>query len=241
MQPQYHTHNRNLEESITSQIRAINKRTHDVTFFSVVLGSSKSSSSNSPSRHNGRTSPSSSNTPSHHAHSGHAHHSSRHHTSRDSSSSSTAKKDPSLKLALSPSGGNGSSYNHSRRRLSSPPSFDPRFTSPLALCECGVPDCTSGGASSGSNHSSGPGSLQQLAISGLNCSSTDVRENTLRSGHSAIQTLYAANDVTYPESISINLCNAPDNSTMQCDCGHINCPMCNLMMNLELTDPNVLK
>lgn len=203
-----------------------------------IPGSSKSSS-HSPSRHNGRTSPSSSNTPSHHAHSsGHAHSSSRHHTPRDSSSS---KKDPSLKLALSPSSGGSGSYNHSRRRLSSPPSFDPRFTSPLALCECGVPDCTSGGASSGSNHSSGPGSLQQLAISGLNCSSTDVRENTLRSGHSAIQTLYAANDVTYPESISINLCNAPDNSTMQCDCGHINCPLCNLMMNLELTDPNVLK
>ena len=37
--------------------------------------------------------------------------------------------------------------------------------------------------------------------------------------------------------LSINLVNAPDNSLVQCDCGHINCPMCNLMMNLELTEP----
>ena len=37
--------------------------------------------------------------------------------------------------------------------------------------------------------------------------------------------------------MSINLVNAPDNSLVQCDCGHINCPMCNLMMNLELTEP----
>ena len=51
-----------------------------------------------------------------------------------------------------------------------------------------------------------------------------------------IGTLYAPNNMTYPESISINLLNAPGDSTVQCDCGHINCPFCNLMMNLELTD-----
>ena len=85
-------------------------------------------------------------------------------------------------------------------------------------------------------------SLHQLYISGLNTSSTDMRsEHTVRSGHQEIQTLYAANNVTYPDSISINLVNAPDNSTVQCDCGHINCPLCNLMMNLELTDPSLLK
>lgn len=96
-------------------------------------------------------------------------------------------------------------------------------------------------SSSGSNHSSGHGSLNQLSIAGLNASSTDIRENTVRSGHQDIGTLYAPNNVTYPENISINLVNAPDNSTMQCGCGHINCPLCNLMMSLELTDPNVLK
>ena len=51
-----------------------------------------------------------------------------------------------------------------------------------------------------------------------------------------IGTLFAPNNMTYPESISINLLNAPGDSTVQCDCGHINCPFCNLMMNLELTD-----
>ena len=56
-----------------------------------------------------------------------------------------------------------------------------------------------------------------------------------------IGTLYAPNSKTYhPESISINMLNAPGDSTVQCDCGHINCPLCNLMMNLELTDPNQL-
>lgn len=133
-------------------------------------------------------------------------------------------------------------HYHQRRRLSSPPNFtEPRYGAGQGNCDCGLAECASGGASSGSNHSSGHGSLSQLAISGLNCSSTDMREHTLRSGHQQIQTLYAANNVTYPESISINMCNAPDDSTVQCDCGHINCPLCNLMMNLELTDPNVLK
>jgi len=65
--------------------------------------------------------------------------------------------------------------------------------------------------------------------------STDVRENTVRSGHAEIGTLYAANDVTYPpERVSVNLVNAPEDSLLQCDCGHINCPLCNLLMNLEL-------
>ena len=75
----------------------------------------------------------------------------------------------------------------------------------------------------------------------LSFSSTDIRENTVRSGHQNIRTLYAPNNVTYPpEAMSINLVNAPDNSLVQCDCGHINCPLCNLMMNLELTDPTLL-
>ena len=72
-------------------------------------------------------------------------------------------------------------------------------------------------------------------------SSTDLRENTVISGHQEIRTLYEANNVVYPESVSVNLMNAPGNSTMQCDCGHINCPFCNLMMNLELTDPSQLQ
>ena len=55
-----------------------------------------------------------------------------------------------------------------------------------------------------------------------------------------IGTLFGPNSMTHPESISINMLNAPGDSTVQCDCGHINCPLCNLMMNLELTDPTRL-
>lgn len=66
--------------------------------------------------------------------------------------------------------------------------------------------------------------------------STDMRENTVISGHQEIRTLYAPNNVVYPDSISVNLINAPGNSTVQCDCGHINCPLCNLLMNLELSE-----
>ena len=67
-----------------------------------------------------------------------------------------------------------------------------------------------------------------------------------RSGHrDSISTTYHQNYANSPTStynennqqMSINLVNAPDNSLVQCDCGHINCPMCNLMMNLELTEP----
>ncbi len=71
--------------------------------------------------------------------------------------------------------------------------------------------------------------------------STDMRENTVISGHQEIRTLFAPNNVVYPDSISVNLVNAPGNSTVQCDCGHINCPLCNLMMNLELSEQTFYK
>lgn len=45
--------------------------------------------------------------------------------------------------------------------------------------------------------------------------STDIRENTVISGHLEIQTLFAPNNVVYPDSISVNLINAPGNSTIQ--------------------------
>ena len=82
---------------------------------------------------------------------------------------------------------------------------------------------------------------QRVSHPRIKTSSTDLRENTVISGHQEIRTLYEANNVVYPESVCVNLMNAPGNSTTQCDCGHINCPFCNLMMNLELTDPSVLK
>lgn len=38
----------------------------------------------------------------------------------------------------------------------------------------------------------------------------------------------------------INSMNAPNQSTTQCDCGDDSCPFCNLMLNMEMTDPNML-
>ena len=64
--------------------------------------------------------------------------------------------------------------------------------------------------------------------------------NIVRSGHYELDTLYASNDVvTGP--ITVNVCNAPNNSTLQCGCENINCPFCNLMLSIEKTDPSVLQ
>ena len=42
---------------------------------------------------------------------------------------------------------------------------------------------------------------------------------------------------TLSQITSINIVNAPNDSLVQCGCGHIDCPMCNLMLNLKLTEP----
>ena len=71
-----------------------------------------------------------------------------------------------------------------------------------------------------------------------------LAEEQHESGHRESISTYHQNyanppTTTYNENnhFAINLVNAPDDSLVQCDCGHINCPMCNLMMNLELTEP----
>lgn len=89
----------------------------------------------------------------HHQHQSGGGHHSRHHHHRNSKGDGGNL----LKLELSPTSSSGK--YHQRRRLSSPPSFDP-----------GEVAGGSGHNSSGSNHSSGAGSLQQLAIGGLNAS-----------------------------------------------------------------------
>jgi len=66
-----------------------------------------------------------------------------------------------------------------------------------------------------------------------------VNEDMVISGHLDLNTLYASNDVT-TGPITVNVCNAPNNSTDQCGCENINCPFCNLLMSIEKTDPNVL-
>jgi len=125
------------------------------------------------------------------------------------------------------------------RRLSSPPSLDKDqedFFFSHHYSRNRRKDCDNNGTNATGSNSDSGSSLNKLSISGLNPSSSDLRSNTIISGHQNIGTLFAPNNMTYPESISINLLNAPGDSTVQCDCGHINCPFCNLMMNLELTD-----
>ena len=38
--------------------------------------------------------------------------------------------------------------------------------------------------------------------------------------------------------MTVNLINAPNNSTLQCGCENINCPFCNLMMSIRNTEFN---
>ncbi len=52
--------------------------------------------------------------------------------------------------------------------------------------------------------------------------------------------MFASNDVVTP-AVTVNVVNAPNNSTTQCGCENINCPFCNLMLSIERTDPTVLQ
>lgn len=64
--------------------------------------------------------------------------------------------------------------------------------------------------------------------------------NLVISGHQELNTLYASNDV-HTGPITVNVCNAPNSSTVQCGCENVNCPFCNLMLSIEKTDPTVLQ
>ncbi|QQP37047.1 Uncharacterized protein FKW44_022342 [Caligus rogercresseyi] len=63
----------------------------------------------------------------------------------------------------------------------------------------------------------------------------------VRSGHLEFQSMYASNDCGITGPVTVNVVNAPNNSTMQCGCENINCPFCNLMLSIEKTDPTVLQ
>ena len=75
----------------------------------------------------------------------------------------------------------------------------------------------------------------------------------IRSGHLQYDTLYASNEqqvimtkliIKYQNilfqtgELTVNLINAPNNSTLQCGCENINCPFCNLMMSIGNTEMN---
>ncbi len=64
----------------------------------------------------------------------------------------------------------------------------------------------------------------------------------IRSGHLEFDTLYASNaSAVGRQEVTVNVCNAPNNSTIQCGCENINCPFCNLMLSIEKMDPSVLQ
>ena len=67
-------------------------------------------------------------------------------------------------------------------------------------------------------------------------------EDILRSGHIEYATLWASNDSQIGrQPMTVNVVNAPNNSTLQCGCENISCPFCNLMLSIERTDPSVLQ
>merc|ERR1719376_274750 len=57
----------------------------------------------------------------------------------------------------------------------------------------------------------------------------------LRSGHIEVDTLYAGGSGDGRE-LTVNSMNAPNNSTMQCGCENIDCPFCNQMMSIQMSD-----
>lgn len=55
----------------------------------------------------------------------------------------------------------------------------------------------------------------------------------MRSGHIEVGTLYGAGG---GGNLTVNSMNAPNNSTMQCGCENIDCPFCNQMMSIQMSE-----
>ena len=54
----------------------------------------------------------------------------------------------------------------------------------------------------------------------------------IRSGHLELDSLYSGES----GSVQVNSMNAPNNSTVQCGCENIDCPFCNQMMSIQMTE-----
>lgn len=67
-----------------------------------------------------------------------------------------------------------------------------------------------------------------------------AKDDIVRSGHMDYNTLYASNEHETGD-LTVNLINAPNDSTLQCGCENINCPFCNLMMSIGSSDTTVLQ
>lgn len=76
----------------------------------------------------------------------------------------------------------------------------------------------------------------------INMQPAGAANDIVRSGHIELSTLYASNDTEVGrQPITVNVVNAPNNSTLQCGCENISCPFCNLILSIEKTDPSVLQ
>ena len=76
----------------------------------------------------------------------------------------------------------------------------------------------------------------------VNMQPAGASSDIVRSGHIELDTLYASNNSEVGrQPITVNVVNAPNNSTLQCGCENISCPFCNLILSIEKTDPAVLQ
>ena len=76
----------------------------------------------------------------------------------------------------------------------------------------------------------------------VNMQPAGASSDIVRSGHIELDTLFASNNSEVGrQSITVNVVNAPNNSTLQCGCENISCPFCNLILSIERTDPSVLQ
>ena len=71
---------------------------------------------------------------------------------------------------------------------------------------------------------------QQGGMSGFVAPTT----GQMRSGHIEVDSLYGSGDGN--KGLTVNAMNAPNNSTMQCGCENIDCPFCNQMMSIQMSD-----
>ena len=92
----------------------------------------------------------------------------------------------------------------------------------------------SGAQHQGSRHGTGGGAGQHSAASG-GAGGGIVAPTTghMRSGHIEVDSLYGSGD---NKGLTVNAMNAPNNSTMQCGCENIDCPFCNQMMSIQMSD-----
>lgn len=96
------------------------------------------------------------------------------------------------------------------------------------------------GASTPSESSSGKKRWDQVLNPLLQKS--DKKHLSRKTSQMDMPTVVAAAYLQQPEmqQQEINYMNAPNQSTTQCDCGDDSCQFCNLLLNMEMTDPNML-